>query len=215
MARNPHLIDTILSMTQALLCKQSLNAFAVEILTLAISYQFPRYFEPVLERLLTLSVQKLITTPWTDLLEPLTPQIISLDESHAIQLLKKATQYIPTPPPFFSPILLLAQRLLQHPGITEGILEGRPGYWELVLNCLEAATKPNSVYFPLNASDFVSVLGFIRDLVLTCPVLVDRVWELYRTVLLPYLLRDKAAGILVLHNNIYFIILIILCVHIF
>ena len=37
MARNPSTIDTILNMTQPLLCKQSLNAFAVEILTLAIN----------------------------------------------------------------------------------------------------------------------------------------------------------------------------------
>lgn len=140
-------------------------------------------------------MQRLITSPWTDLLEPLSPLLHSLDEAYVIQLLQKATMYIPTPPPFFSPIILLAQRLLQHPAIIAGILEGKPGYWELVLTCLDKATKPNSVYFPLSAADFSSVLGLLKDLVLTCPVLVDRVWDMYCTIILPYLLSDKAAGI--------------------
>jgi hypothetical protein len=159
-------------------------------------YQFPAYFEPVLERLLTLSVQKLITTPWTALLDPIAHRIASLDEPVAIQLLNKTTQYIPTPPPFFSPILFLAQRLLLNAGILQGILEGRQGYWDLVLRCLSAATRPNSVYFPLNSEDFGSVMVFIKDLIHSCPVLIDRMWDLFRTVVFPYLQADHTAGIL-------------------
>jgi hypothetical protein len=44
MSHNPSTIDNVLNMTQPLLCKQSLNAFAIEILTLAINISSIGYF---------------------------------------------------------------------------------------------------------------------------------------------------------------------------
>jgi hypothetical protein len=160
-------------------------------------YHFPHYFEPVLERLLTLSVQKLISTPWTPLLDPIAPRIAALDEAVATRILRKTTQYIPTPPPFFAPILSLAQKLLLNAGILEGILQGRAGYWELAAECVRAATRAS----PLAQDDFRAVLAFVRDLVLACPVLVDRTWELYSSFIFPSLTADKSAGILI--NLVY------------
>ncbi len=158
-------------------------------------YQFPSHFEPVLEHLLSLSVQKLISFPWTGLLDTITPLLPTLDESTAQRILQKTVQYIPTPPPFFTPILFLAQKLFFHPSILGAIATEQPGSWDLVLLCLTKATRANSVYYPLSPDDFKSVLTLMRELVCGCPALVNRIWDMFTLVIIPYLTGSDNIGI--------------------
>lgn len=154
--------------------------------------QFPFYFEPVLERLLALSSSRQITSPWTALLEPISPRLTALDTETAARLLKTTTLHIPAPPPFFSSILFLALRLSLNAGILTAILEGNEGGWELVEGCVVAAVRTPG----LADEDMKSVMVFIRELVLACPMLVDRIWGLYCKAIFPYLAAGKSPCIL-------------------